>query len=78
MRDVHLANLSKLAEMLEAEGIRDRVVLVCGGPRISHELAVELGYDAGFGPGTSPSMVASFIVQELDRRRQLCVAGQEG
>ncbi|HSW10105.1 MAG TPA: OAM dimerization domain-containing protein [Bacillota bacterium] len=78
MRDVHLTNLSRLAEMLEAEGVRDRVVLVCGGPRITHELAVELGYDAGFGPGTGASMVASFIVQELDRRRQVRRAGQEG
>jgi beta-lysine 5,6-aminomutase beta subunit len=69
MRDVHLANLTRLAELLEAEGVRERVVLIAGGPRISHELAVELGFDAGFGPGTTPSQVASFIVKELDRRR---------
>ena len=28
--------------MLEAEGLRDKVILACGGPRISHELAKEL------------------------------------
>ena len=43
--------------------IRDRA---CGGPRISHELAKELGYDAGFGMNTYADDVASFIAQELD------------
>jgi beta-lysine 5,6-aminomutase beta subunit len=67
-KDVHIPNLTQLVELLEAEGLRDRLVLICGGPRISHELAIELGYDAGFGPGTLPPHVASFIVQEMVRR----------
>lgn len=67
-KDIHIPNLTQLAELLEAEGLRDKIVLICGGPRISHELAIELGYDAGFGPGTLPPQVASFIVQELARR----------
>ena len=33
-----------------------------GGPRIDHRLALELGYDAGFGPGTRPSDVANYLV----------------
>lgn len=67
-KDIHVPNLTQLVEMLEAEGFRDEVVLICGGPRISHELAVELGFDAGFGPGTLPPEVASFIAQEVVRR----------
>ncbi|SFU63547.1 OAM dimerization domain-containing protein [Alicyclobacillus macrosporangiidus] len=67
-KDVHIHNLAALADLLEAEGLRERVVLVCGGPRITHELALELGYDAGFGPGTLAPDVASFIVQEMVRR----------
>ncbi|KGG80145.1 OAM dimerization domain-containing protein [Caloranaerobacter azorensis] len=67
-KDVHIPNLTQLVELLEAEGIRDKVVLVCGGPRISHELAKELGYDAGFGSGTYAYHVASFIVTEMVRR----------
>lgn len=67
-RNVHIDNLTNLAELVEAEGIREKVLLIMGGPRISHELAVELGYDAGFGPGTLPSHVGSFIAQELARR----------
>lgn len=67
-KNVHLANLTRLTDILEAEGIRDKVVLVVGGPRISHELAKELGYDAGFGPGTYAEDVASFVVQEMKKR----------
>jgi beta-lysine 5,6-aminomutase beta subunit len=67
-KDVHIPNLGQLVDMLEAQGLRDRLVLICGGPRIGHELALELGYDAGFGPGTLAPTVASFIVQEMVRR----------
>ena len=67
-KDVHIKNLTELVEMLEAEGLRDKVILVCGGPRISHELAQELGYDAGFGSGSYADDVASYVAQELDRR----------
>lgn len=67
-KNVHIPNLTQLVELLEAEGLRDKVILVCGGPRISHELAKELGYDAGFGPGSYAEDVASFIVTEMVKR----------
>ena len=67
-KDVHIQNLTELIEMLEAEGLRDKLIVVCGGPRITHELAKELGYDAGFGANTYADDVASYIAQELDRR----------
>lgn len=68
-KDVHIPNLSELVELLEAEGIRDKIVLTCGGPRISHELAKELGYDAGFGTGTYAEDVATFVVTEMVNRK---------
>ena len=58
-------NFTALSDLLEAEGIRDRIVLVCGGPRVTNLLAAELGYDAGFGRGTLPSEVASFIATRM-------------
>ncbi|MGB5823780.1 MAG: OAM dimerization domain-containing protein [Proteocatella sp.] len=64
-KNVHIQNLTELVELLEAEGLRDKIVLLCGGPRINHELAKELGYDAGFGPGKYADDVASFAVTEL-------------
>jgi len=67
-KDIHISNLTELVEMLEAEGLRDKIVLVCGGPRLSHELAQELGYDAGFGTGSFANHVATFIVKQLVKR----------
>ncbi|MDD4575312.1 MAG: OAM dimerization domain-containing protein, partial [Bacteroidales bacterium] len=67
-KDVHIKNLTELVEMLEAEGLRDKVLLICGGPRISHELAKELGYDAGFSMNSYADDVASYVAQELNRR----------
>lgn len=67
--NVHLSNLTNLVELLEAEGWRERVVLVAGGPRLTHALAIELGFDAGFGPGTKPSDVASYLCQEIIKRK---------
>lgn len=67
-KDVHVLNLTQLVEILEAEGMRQRVLLICGGPRLSHELALELGFDAGFGAGTLPPQVASLIAQEMAKR----------
>lgn len=67
-KNVHIQNLTNLIELLEAEGLRDKLIVACGGPRISHELAKELGYDAGFGAGTYAEDVASFVVQEMVAR----------
>lgn len=67
-KDVHIQNLTNLVELLEAEGLRDKMILICGGPRISHELAKELGYDAGFGMNTFADDVASYVAEEVARR----------
>ena len=69
-KDIHIKNLTELVELLEAEGLRDKVILACGGPRITHELAKELGYDAGFGMNTYADDVASFIAEEYVRRHK--------
>ncbi len=67
-KDVHIQNMTELIELLEAEGLRSRFVVICGGARITHELAKELGFDAGFGPRKFAEDVASFAVEELTRR----------
>ena len=63
-----IKNFTALGELLEAQGVRDNVVLICGGPRVTNRLASELGYDAGFGRGTLPSEVAAFIAVTLAER----------
>ena len=57
-----------MVELLEAEGLRDKVILIAGGARITNELAKELGYDAGFGPGKYADDVATYIVKEMVQR----------
>ncbi|MCC6648214.1 MAG: cobalamin-dependent protein [Polyangiaceae bacterium] len=64
-RNCHKENARALVELIERQGFRDRVVLLLGGPRIDHQLALELGFDAGFGPGTKPSDVATFLVTRI-------------
>jgi len=70
-KNIHIQNLTELVELLEAEHLRKRFLLIIGGPRISHELAKELGCDAGFGPGKYADDVASYICTELAARKQL-------
>ncbi len=67
-KEVHIQNMTDLIELMEAEGLRDKMVVTAGGPRISNKLALELGYDAGFGRGTYPENVASFVVEKIVER----------
>ncbi len=69
-KDVHIKNMVELIEMLEAEHIRKQYIIICGGARITHELAKELGYDAGFGPNKFAEDVASYAVDEWLARNQ--------
>jgi beta-lysine 5,6-aminomutase beta subunit len=61
-KDIHVTQLTKL---VEAEGLREKTLMIAGGPSIDDRLAQELGYDAGFGWGTMPRDVATFIARRL-------------
>jgi beta-lysine 5,6-aminomutase beta subunit len=69
-KDVHIKNLVQLIELLEAENLRNDFIVIIGGPRISHELAKELGFDAGFGPKKFANDVASYFIHELEKRQK--------
>jgi beta-lysine 5,6-aminomutase beta subunit len=64
-RNCHKDNGAALIAMAKSEGWRDEVIMLFGGPRIDHKLAIELGFDAGFGPGTKPGDVASYLVDRM-------------
>jgi len=64
-RNCHKDNGAALIEMAKREGWRNEVIMLFGGPRIDHKLAIELGFDAGFGPGTKPGDVASYLVDRM-------------
>jgi beta-lysine 5,6-aminomutase beta subunit len=64
-RNCHKENGRALVDLLVREGLRGDFVLLFGGPRVDQKLALELGFDAGFGPGTTPSDVASYLVRRV-------------
>lgn len=69
-RDSHVEEFKKfLAALNELEGVNPKLIKICGGPRVTHKEAKEWGFDAGFGPGTLPSHVASYVAHEVLKRR---------
>jgi beta-lysine 5,6-aminomutase beta subunit len=67
-QELHVSTLAELAKRVEATGRRGELLLVCGGPRITPDLARELGFDTGFSRGTYPHEVASYLVREMAAR----------
>jgi beta-lysine 5,6-aminomutase beta subunit len=68
--NIHIRDLKDLIARAEKMGIREKMIFVSGGPRLTHPMALECGFDAGFGVGTKPSDVASYIVEEVLRRME--------
>ena len=53
--------LARFVDLADAAGIRDKVRIAVGGMAIRPELAQELGFDAGFGPGTTAEEAIAFV-----------------
>lgn len=66
--DIHIKNMRKLHELCIEKGIRDKVMIICGGTQVNNEIAKEAGMDAGFGRGSHGIDVASFMVK---RRKEM-------
>ncbi len=67
--DVHRTSLTRLHELAVEKGVRDRFIVIGGGPQVTNELAMECHLDAGFGRGTKGIDVASCIVERLRERQ---------
>lgn len=67
--NIHIKDMKDLIEKAAKMGLRDRFIFIAGGPRVTHQMALECGFDAGFGVGTKPSEVASYAVDEMLKRR---------
>ena len=61
-------DMHRLDERTRARSLRDHLVLVAGGTRVTDALARKCGLDAGFGHGTSGHEVASFLMRSLRER----------
>ncbi|MCA1727444.1 MAG: cobalamin-dependent protein [Actinobacteria bacterium] len=67
-KDAHLHHLREFAAAVDAAGLRGRFLMIAGGPRLSPDMAEELGYDRIFGRGTTPTEVASYLAWSLTGR----------
>ncbi|MDN5341320.1 cobalamin-dependent protein [Oceanotoga sp. DSM 15011] len=67
-KNIHIQNMTEFIELAEAEGIRKKTILIAGGARINHELAKEIGFDAGFGPNSFADDVGAYIANEIVNR----------
>ncbi len=64
-KDVHVQNLTEFVQLLDEEGMRDRFIVIVGGPRVTHAMARQLGFDAGFSRGTFAENVGTYIARRL-------------
>ena len=62
--EIHYRNMKRLHEYCLERGVRDRLILVCGGTQVTPETARAQGVDAGFGRGTRGLDVASFLAKK--------------
>jgi beta-lysine 5,6-aminomutase beta subunit len=64
-QDIHIRDLTDFIKLFEeTKWPQGKPILLVGGPRVNHALAVELGYDAGFGPGTTPNIVGTYVIKK--------------
>jgi len=64
-KDIHIYDMKDLISQLKKRGLEKDFILVVGGPRVTHKLALELGFDAGFTIGSRPSDVANFLYEKM-------------
>ncbi len=67
-KGIHIKNLKDFIELAEAQDIRDKVLLIVGGPRITNQMVMELGYDIGFSRGSLPNQVATYIAKTIAKK----------
>ncbi len=66
--NIHYKNMKRIHELAVEKGIRDQVMILCGGTQVIPEEAVKQGIDAGFGRNSHGVDVATFLVE---RRREM-------
>lgn len=66
--DIHYKNMRKIHEYAVEKGIRDKIMIACGGTQVTPEIAVQQGVDAGFDKTSKGVHVATFLVK---KRREM-------
>lgn len=68
--NIHIKDLKDLMNRAKKLGLTEKIIFIAGGPRVTHPMSLECGFDAGFGTGTKPSDVASYVVEEYLKRHK--------
>ncbi len=66
--DIHYTNMKLVHNFAVEKGIRDKLMIVCGGTQVIPEIALRTGIDAAFGRGAKGAQVATFLVK---RRKEI-------
>ena len=69
---IHYKNMKRLHEYAIEKGVRDKIMIACGGTQVTPEIAVKQGVDAGFGKTDRGLHVATFFVNK--RKEKLAQA----
>ncbi len=67
--NIHYKNMKRIHELAVEKGIRDDVIIAAGGTQVIPEEGVKTGIDAAFGRNSHGIDVASFLIEERQRRR---------
>lgn len=67
--NIHYKNMKRIHELCVEKGIRDKVIIAAGGTQVIPEEGVKTGIDAAFGRNSHGIDVASFLIEERQRRR---------
>ncbi len=67
--EIHTKNMKKLHDLAVEKGIRDRLIIISGGTQVEDKIARDNGMDGGFGRGTKGIHVATFIHDQLQKKR---------
>ncbi len=70
-KEVHIQNSKDFIRQAKEQGVYGKMLLILGGPRIDHKLAMTLGFNAGFGPGTKPNQMANYMLETLAVRKDI-------
>ena len=67
--NIHYKNMKRIHELAVEKGIRDDVIILCGGTQVIPEEALKTGIDAGFGRNSHGIDVATALVEKRREKR---------
>ncbi|MDD4286609.1 MAG: hypothetical protein PHI61_06455, partial [Eubacteriales bacterium] len=68
--NIHYKNMKRIHELAVEKGIRDDVIILCGGTQVVPEEAMKTGIDAGFGRNSHGIDVATALIEKRREKRE--------